>query len=118
MAPAFANPAVEVSSGCLRGHIPTIVINSPTVPYDRHHAPTSEHREFAKPSIREVRGGRLQISKVGNNFATWNVEGLTTDTKLEQILHHMHRLNVGLLAIQETHRSGSDYFIVNGSPLP
>ena len=47
-------------------------------------------------------------------MASWNVEGLNTDTKLEQILRHMWELDIGLLALQETHRTGSEYFIHNG----
>ena len=47
---------------------------------------------------------------VCDEVATWNVEGLMTLSKLDQLKAVMLRRGIGLMCLQETHVSGSPYF--------
>ena len=52
------------------------------------------------------RDGRLRPCHTDLSIATWNVEGLT-GVKLVELQWHMKRLEIDILCIQETHKSGS-----------
>ena len=56
------------------------------------------------------RGGPLKATDGHLMFGTWNVEGLT-ETKVVELQLAMAELGVGLLSLQETHRSQSEYLI-------
>ena len=49
-----------------------------------------------------------------DQIATWNVEGLLTASKLEQLKLVMLRRRLGIMCLQETHVSGSPYYVSDG----
>ena len=63
-----------------------------------------------------VRGSRLR--PVGGNIviASWNVEGLTDEKQAASELY-MTEYNIGVLCIQETHLSNSDYWVTENGFL-
>ena len=75
-----------------------------------------EHRVRNVPDRELLRGGGLRVVSGRWGLATWNVEGLT-EVKVEQLQLVMARRDIGLLCIQETHRTNSDYFVTDASYL-
>ena len=66
----------------------------------------------AKPTIHDLRGGRLKTITEGCKYASWNVEGFT-DEKQIALQRSMTDRRIGVLCLQETHKRGSDYFITS-----
>ena len=61
--------------------------------------------------IEELRGA--DIFCVGKcKIGTWNVEGLT-DSKIVELQNIMEERGLGMMCLQETHRLGADYFLIN-----
>ena len=80
-------------------------------PVSHNHISTPEARlGQTNLSIHDVRGGRLRPADVGLKIATWNVEGFT-DAKAVTLQVIMKRRGIGILCLQETHHSGSAYYI-------
>lgn len=69
-----------------------------------------------KRDIYHIRGGELHVSDGQWLVGTWNVEGLT-DKKLEELQLWMYELGIGVLCMQETHKSGSEYSITEAGFL-
>ena len=62
------------------------------------------------------RGGRFKPNLRKLIVASWNVKGFT-DTKLEELQHHMFHNHIGVLCLQETHRTVSEQYITDGGFL-
>ena len=62
------------------------------------------------------RGGRLKPSLRRLIVGSWNVEGFT-DTKLEELQNHMFHNHIGVLCLQETHRTVSEHYITDSGFL-
>ena len=67
--------------------------------------------EGGKPKV-DYRGGKLQPSSPEINVLSWNVEGLT-DEKLEALQTYMGSMDIGILALQETHSCNSEYYVTH-----
>ena len=61
---------------------------------------------------KEIRGDNLLLCVGRCRIGTWNVEGLT-DSKIIELQMLMEERDIGVLCIQETHRSGADYFLTS-----
>ena len=62
------------------------------------------------------RSGRIRPSSVHMSLATWNVEGLT-DFKIIELQLLMDQLGIGILCLQETHKTQSAYYVTDGGYL-
>ena len=62
------------------------------------------------------RGGRLKPNLRKLIVGSWNVEGFT-DTKLEELQNHMFHNHIGVLCLQETHRTVSEHYITDNGFL-
>ena len=56
------------------------------------------------------RDGRLQPSSASIKISSWNIEGLT-DSKIIELQNVMMQGNIGIICLQETHKSQSEYWI-------
>ena len=58
------------------------------------------------------RDGRLQPSSASITISSWNIEGLT-DSKLVELQTIMVQDDIGIICLQETHKSQSGYWITD-----
>ena len=86
-------------------------------PYDSRPCPGSSidlslaSAQGCKPQT-VYRGGRLLPAHPDLGVVSWNVEGLT-DEKLETLQVYMVQMNVGIIALQETHTCNSEYYVTH-----
>ena len=74
----------------------------------QHFRPDAKHPGLFRHCLDKVRPSSCKIA------ATWNVEGLLTESKLEQLIQHMLTHSIDLLCLQETHQQGSEYYVSGG----
>ena len=69
-----------------------------------------EGRSLNSPDV--FRGGRLRVASRNLVVGTWNVEGLT-DAKIVELQLYMQKLGIGILCLQETHRTESTHEVTD-----
>ena len=73
-----------------------------------------EGRSLNSPDV--FRGGRLRVASRNLVVGTWNVEGLT-DAKIVELQLYMQKLGIGILCLQETHRTESTHEVTDDAFL-
>ena len=60
--------------------------------------------------IKSLRGGRVYPCQRNLSVGSWDVEGYTNSKRIE-LQRYMEQENIGVLCLQETHKSKSDYYL-------